>query len=334
MSQYGYVVYTFRVHRRGKKTDALPLGRLSGGEDALPLLYGLLRGLEEQSFTSRDRYLRADHIAPLGRTVRFMVKIGQSGQTSEIIDPDNGEAVVFNRTGRHIETGRRRGMIIAPSGSYVGLLVLEVHGRSSAKTLLSTALKRGLLKHVNHVLDIEAVVDDAALEEYVKKANVHAVTLRRAGLPTDIAEAVSMREADADKGQLELRITPGRIKQFQQNLIARLRGDDGARRRLLQVGGLEFSELSMSMEVGERKTTLTVTADRIPSFVYDLGRTLPSDEVFFREVKSGAGEIGAALGMTVGAGWDAGEWTDKSLSELLLLPMEVTPDDDGELVTE
>ncbi|MEU8404312.1 hypothetical protein AB0C28_54865 [Nonomuraea sp. NPDC048892] len=263
-----------------------------------------------------------------------MVKIGQSGQTSEIIDPDNGEAVVFNRTGRHIETGRRRGMIIAPSGSYVGLLVLEAHGRSSAKTLLSTALKRGLLKHANHVLDIEAVVDDAALEEYVKKANVHAVTLRRAGLPTDIAEAVSMREADADKGQLELRITPGRIKQFQQNLIARLRGDDGARRRLLQVGGLEFSELSMSMEVGERKTTLTVTADRIPSFVYDLGRTLLSDEVFFREVKSGAEEIGAALGMIVGAGWDAGEWTDKSLSELLLLPMEVTPGDDGELVTE
>ncbi|WP_204027299.1 hypothetical protein [Sinosporangium siamense] len=300
----------------------------------LPLLYGLLRGLEDQSFTVKDKYLRVDKVAPLGRTVQFEAVVGRSGQTSEIIDPDHDEAVVFTRTGRHIETGRRRGMIVAPSHSRVGLLILEVYGRSGAKTLLSLALKRGLLKHSNHVLDVEAVVDESALEEYIKQANVRAVTLRRVGLPTDIAEAVSVGQVDAGKGQLELRITPGRIKQFQRNLISRLRGDDGARRRLLQVGGLEFSELSMSMDIGDRKTTLMVTADRIPSFIYDLGGTRLSDEKFFGEVKSGAVEIGAALGMIVGAGWDAGEWSVESLSELLLLPVEVTPDDDGELVAE
>ena len=94
--------------------------------------------------------------------------------------------------------------------------------------------------------------------------------MRRSGLPADIADEVELSRDDAETGKLELKITPGKIKQFQRQVISRLRGDDTARRRLLQLHGLEFDELSVGMTVGERQTTLTVTADRVPTFVYDL----------------------------------------------------------------
>jgi hypothetical protein len=329
MAQYGYMVYTFRVHRHGKG-EHLSLGRLPGGQDALVCLYGLLRGLEKESYKQKKNYLRILQVDPRGRVIQFKLQVGQSGYTSKIIDPIDGDTVVFDRSDHHVEAGERRGVIIAPFHSRVGLLILEVRGRSSAKTILAPALKKGFRCHTQLILNIEAVVDEEALKEYIAKANVKAITLRKTGLPGDIAEAVSMREADAQRGKLELRITPGRIRQFQRDIVSRLRGDGGVRRRLLEVGGLEFDELSIGMEVGTRKTTLTVTAERIPSFVYDLGSELPSDDAFFDEVRAGSEEIGEAVGMTVSAGWDAGSWTDESLSVVLALPAEVAHSDEGD----
>ena len=144
-------------------------------------------------------------------------------------------------------------------------------------------------------------------------------------MPPDIADAIDFNATEADAGKLELKIkSPNRAKEAQRRLLARLRGDDAARRRLLQVHGMEFDELSVAMEVGERKTTLTVTADRIPSFVYDLPmRRSPTDAEFYREVRRAVPEIARAVGATLGQGWQAGEWSEDALGTVLHVPLEV-----------
>lgn len=325
MAAYGYVVHTFRVHKWGKRDEAGPLGNFDGhGADALPYLYGALRGLTQSGVNDRNRHLRVKAVEGVGRTARFTVEIGQSGQTSQFFDSIDGTQPVFERNDRHIETGLRRALIVAPTGSTNGLLVTEVQGRSGARTLLAPALSRIFKFHTEHILDIASVVDETALEQFIAEAQAHTITLRKSGLPTDIAEMVEIQSKDAPSGKLELRITPGnKVRQFQKSVVARLRGDDGSRRQLLQVHGLNFDELSVGMTVGDRRTTLTVTADRVPTFVYDLpGRTPVTDDAFYADAKATVREIASAVGVHLGQGWQTGKWSAKATRNLLTVPEE------------
>jgi hypothetical protein len=143
----------------------------------------------------------------VGRTVQFNVEIGQSGRTSQFFDPvAASDEPVFERADRHIETGLRRGLLVAPNRCTVGLLVTEVHGRSGVKSLLAPTLSRIFRHYTDHVLDIAAVVDEDALRQYLDAADIKEITLRRTGLPTDIADAVLFTAKDAEAGKLEMKI--------------------------------------------------------------------------------------------------------------------------------
>ncbi|MEU3456891.1 hypothetical protein ABZ671_25315 [Micromonospora sp. NPDC006766] len=321
--KYGYALSAFRVRPHGG--DPQPLGSFDGTTDALPILYGVLRGLAGQPVSERQRHLSVKSVEPAGRAVRFSVKVGNSGQRSEFYDRDDDQTVVFHRDDRHIEHTTLRGLLLAPADSTTGLLALEVQGRVGAKTLLGPALSKRF-RHFSdgYILDIASVVDEEGLARLLAEAQAHQITLRRAGLPQDVADAVEMSAQDAETGKLELKITPGKIKQFQRSLVAKLRGeDDTARRRLLHVTGVDFDELSVVMTVGERSTTLTVTAERVPSFVYDLpGREKPDDSRFYGEVTRTINEISTAVGVVVRPEWDTGKWSGEALEARLTLPQE------------
>ena len=235
---------------------------------------------------------------------------------------------MFRRRDEHIETNIRRGLIVVPSRASAGLLALEVHGRSGAKALLVPVLARLFRRHTGLVLDVDAVADESALQKFIAEAQAHEITLRRTGLPRDIADAVEMNPDDAPVGKMELKITPGRLKRFQQTLIGRLRGDDQTRSALLQMHGLQFDELSVGMEVGERRTTLTVTADSVPTFIYDIrSHDVPGDDLFFSEVLASVREIAPAVGVNVTPGWEDEKWSDDARMFSLTLPPEESDDD-------
>jgi hypothetical protein len=334
VTKYGYIAYTFSIHKHGSH-DALPLGNIGTGQDSLVLLYGMLRGLGDKGIQSGNRYLRADSVEGSGRTVKFRVAVGQSGVTANILDPDDDDKLVFKRADHHIEASIRRGLLVTPTQSRSGLLILEVYGRAGAKSILCPALKRSFRHHTGLILDFAAVVDEEALRQYLEQAAIKGITLRRSGLPSDIADVVELAQNDTNVGNLELRITPGRIKAFRQNLVDKLRGDDRARRSLLQVGGLDFSDLSITMEVGQRKRTLTIDADRVPSFIYDLpGAAALSDDAFFKEALASVDEIARAVGVTVGASWQDTQWSPDALSTTLELPAEEPGDEQPDETTE
>jgi hypothetical protein len=329
MMHHGYVVYSFRIHKFGSK-EFLPLGALEGGEDALVLIYGALRGLQDRGVKEGNKYLHAGVIQPRGRMVRFKVDVGQSGSSSTFVDPEDEDRVVFRRSTHHVETSVRRCLLVAPTLSRTGLLVLEVHGRSGAKTILCPALKRAFRKHTGLIVDITAMVDEAALEHYLTQAALHEVTLRRTGLPSDIADAVDIGATESSAGSMELRISPGGIKRFASGLVAKLRGDQGARSRLLHVGGFEFSDLSVTMDVGDRRRTVTITADRLPNFVYDIPHHREiTDEIFYGEVIASIDEIAEAAGVAVGTSWQDGEWSAEALATMLEIPAEEGTDDEA-----
>jgi hypothetical protein len=70
------------------------------------------------------------------------------------------------------------------------------------------------------VLDIASVVDEAALQQFLAEADIREISLRRTGMPTDIADAVEFSSEEAEAGKLELKIKPAsRIKQVQRGLV-------------------------------------------------------------------------------------------------------------------
>jgi hypothetical protein len=337
-TKYGYMIYVFRVHRHGEAKSPLVLGQLAKRddetqkpEDALTVLYGALRAMTAQRYSgSNNRHIHAKNVTGLGRTVRFSVSVGQSGQRSEFYGPADTDKPVFERKDEHIESNVRRGLVVAPSGSSAGLLILEVHGRSGAKSLLVPLLSKLFRHHTGLILNVASVVDEAALQKFIAEAHAHEITLRRTGLPRDIADAVEMAPDDAPAGKMELKITPGKLRRFQQAIIGRLRGEDSqSRRALLQMHGLQFDELSVGMTVGERRTTLTVTADNVPTFVYDIrSRDIPDDALFYREVLAAVREMASAVGVNVRPGWEDGAWSPEAQAFSLTLPQE-GPDSDS-----
>lgn len=172
---------------------------------------------------------------------------------------------------------------------------MEARSRTTGMTLLSATCKRGIRHHTGLITDFNAIVHQAALDKFLEEAKVNAVTLRRHSLPSDIAEQLEVRQPDARLGNLELTISRGKIPAFTQRLTSKFRQDD-ARRRLLTVGGLDFDELNVRLKVGERQTTLSVSADQAPAFVYEMrSRQPPADEAFHQEVLATVPEAGPGV---------------------------------------
>ncbi|UQS24044.1 hypothetical protein L1857_15005 [Amycolatopsis thermalba] len=339
MGKYGYRFYTFSVHRHGDAATRLPLGELCGEgadahgiprsrSDAIVTLYGLLNGLLGRRVDEKTKHLTVQGVTPAGRSVRFIADLGTSGVNSTFIDPAaSGSHPVFTRAEHHIESNRRRGLIVAGTKSTVGLLALESVSGSTGTTQIVPLLKRGFRAHTRMVIDFDAVVHENALQAFLDQARIGAVTLKRSGLPPDIADQLEVRDNQAHLGRLEMKISKGRIPEFTRGLTEKFRRDDSARRRLLSVGSLDFDELNVRMEVGDRSTTLSISADRMPSFVYQIqGRDRPDDQAFYREVSGMVAEVAQAFGaQIVGTTWQTGSWSEESLRTVVELPKQEGP---------
>ncbi|OKJ97536.1 hypothetical protein AMK34_11180 [Amycolatopsis sp. CB00013] len=333
MTKYGYKFYTFSVHKPRDNDARLSLGELRGESaqaqgmspsrtDALIALFGLLNGMLGRRVDERTKHLTIQDVRPAGRSVRFKVDLGTSGVSSTFIDPAAANAKpIFKRAEKHIESNERRGLIVAGTKSTVGMIALESWSNSTGSSQLMPLLKRGFSAHTGLVIDFDAVVHEQALHAFLEEAQIGAITLRRAGLPPDLADQLEVRDKEAPLGRLEMKISRGRIPEFKQRLTDKFRNDDQARAQLLSVGGLDFDEVNVKMQVGDRSTTLSIAAERMPSFVYQIpGREAPSDEEFYSEVQQMVPEVARAFGAIVGAGWETGNWSSSSQKTVVDLP--------------
>lgn len=339
MPRYGYTLYTFKFHRHGKKDEPLTLGALhhpvgsaeaealGWKNDALQVIAGVLRGADQRVEDNKQRHLLIKTVNGIGRTIRFTAVLGTSGLNSDFIDPDiDDEKPVFTREDRHIENEPRRAMLVVPTNSKTGLLALESRGRSTGREQIQSMIKRSVKHHTQLVVDFEAIVSEEALRRYLEQADVHDITLRRTGLPSDVADAVELGPQETDVGRLKLTISPGSLKTFVRTLPDKFRKDAAARGRLLRLGNLDFQELSVQFNDGERQTTMDISAERVPSFTYHLSRDVPTEDEFYRAVIETVGAIAQPTGVVVGAGWHAGQWKAGADTLRLPLPQEV-PDD-------
>ena len=334
MATHGYMMFTFRIHRVRDRATPLPLGEIqeSGAppKDALPIIYGIMRGLEGMRIDESNRHLTVSSVCGVGRCVTFAAQVGTSGQRSTIYDPSAASREpIFRRKPPHIENTHHRGLIVAPSRSATGLLILQAYRRRTGQSHLTPVLKRVFRRQTGLIIDFNSLVHEDALNDFLQRAEINEITLARAGLPTDIADIVEVEHGDVDLGRLKMTISRGRVKAFKRSIARKLQSDVQAREALLHVRGLDFNELSVKMNVGERATTLSVTAERVPSFVYQLSRE-PDDDLFYKEVGEMVEEVAPVLAMPLSAGWRTEQWSPAAADTIIEVQQREVARDDRE----
>ncbi len=315
MPSYGYTIHQFQVHPHGKPDEALRLGTLEApdvpgdaGTDALDVLYGLLYGMVGHPVADRadsTRRLELTSVHGVGRCVRFSGDLGRSGQESQIIDPGDGST--FQRTSRHIENVARRGLLVVPDHSTAGLLIVEAYGRTTGRRLLADDLKRTFRSYTERILDFLPAVDSKALAAYLEQAKINAIRLRRYKLPSDVADQLEMEGDQVDAGELDTFVR-GPIK---RTILNRLQHSEDARRRMLVIGGTEYNEASVQVQVGSRPLTVDITSDRAPKFITVIGPRRPTDEQFYAEVTAAIPDMAPGVNVRLAHEWATKPWSDE-----------------------
>ncbi|AEA27899.1 hypothetical protein Psed_5772 [Pseudonocardia dioxanivorans CB1190] len=318
MPSYGYMISQVCARKHAVK-EPLRLGTLrpaddpseSGGADALELLYGIMHGLVDHRLTTgsdKTRHLTIKSVTGIGRCVKFTYEIGRSGQASTITDPDDDSgSAPFNRSPRHIETQHhpRRGLLVLPDRSTAGMLVVEAHGRSTRRDVLRDELKRSFRRVTDGlILDVDPVADAAALARYLEEANINAINLRRYSIPHDLAENMGQAE-EAGSFSMKTQITGP----FKRVFLKRLQNESDVRRRLLVMNDLDYNELNVETQSGDRTLTMSVIGDQAPRFINVIGSSRPSDQDFYASVNGSVSEVASGLGVSLPSNWATEGWS-------------------------
>lgn len=339
MSSYGYQVFSFRLHHNRQPEESLILGELlhppqseagrAAGptNDALGVIAGVLRGAENKKIDKRQQHLTITKVKGEGRSIRFTAEVGTSGQESTF--KDSTGRTKYQRGRGDIETLYNRALIVAPARSRAGLLVLEAQGRTTGRQQIESLLNTHIRNHTGLGLKIGAVVEGEALSQYLDRAKIHKVTLKKHSLPPDVADLVDVPETEREYGGLEMNITPGRMRRFARSVADKVRGENPTRSGLLEMHDLHFDELLVRMDDGDRKVTLTVSSDMsAPTFTYHLSGQRPSDDAFYADVVATVPRAATGPGVIVGEGWQSGVWAERLAQFVLTVPgTEVSNDD-------
>lgn len=339
---YGYLIWKVFLHKHGRIDEPLRLGTLqpldsteetpADGPVALRTFYGVLRGLvgSEIKDASGEKRITVKSVNGDGQCVRFSMDLGRSGEESDIFDPGQDQPV-FQRKRHHIDTTKRRGMLVLPDRSPAGLLILEAHGRGTGKDLLAAELKRIVKAHTDRLItEFPDLADPGALAEYLKQADIKRVTLKRTGVPEDIANGIGMLFDEAEVGRLELQIKQSRRFPWRRDVLTKLLEAEGdQRRQMLTVNGLEYQELNVQVAVGRRRTTVSVTGQQAPSFIYlmDPADERPSDDVFYAQVNETVADVAEGAGVRLGSTWASQPWSEASRGFIIERPAQEESDE-------
>lgn len=338
MPSYGFLMSQIQIHRRAAKSEPLRLGTqlppddpADSGTDTLQILYGIMRGLQGEQLDERGanatRHFTVATVEGVGRCIRFTANLGKSGQDSTIKDPE-ADTDPFVRNRRHIETlnDPRRGLILIPDRSTAGLLIVEAHGRSSWRDILRDELKRTFRQHTDQlVLDVNSVVDAVALARYLEEAKVNRLILRRYKLPKDFGNGLELGEEDETFSMKTEIAGP-----FRRRVLRRLQENSEDRRRLLVMNDMNYDELNVQVQVGERQATISVVGDRAPSIINVIGGTRPNDATFYRAVTDSIAEMAPGVGVNLGDGWATTPWSEEGKAFIIERSATSEEDPDGE----
>lgn len=111
--------------------------------------------------------------------------------------------------------------------------------------------------------------------------------------------------------------------------LSRIRSNSDVRDQLLQVGNIGFDSVNVGMRVGQRRTTLSVQADRVPYFTYVL-KDEPTETLFYQEVSDMVMAVAPSLGIPLGQDWKDKPWSSHATDRVIEVQPEEVSRDVGE----
>ena len=142
-------------------------------------------------------------------------------------------------------------------GADEGILILERFGRGGIRGALGSDLGDYMRHHFpDFRLDIRRLVPQQLVDQFLRNARIVRIRLIRFGIPSDIADRYDMGHEE-EEGKVEFRITAkrGRHLPFLDRIRAVL-ARELEPPRFLEVGGFEYDDVKVELELGGRRRTI------------------------------------------------------------------------------
>ncbi|MFG1646978.1 hypothetical protein ACGFMK_42440 [Amycolatopsis sp. NPDC049252] len=319
MSKYAYVAYRVTVSKSGQPDDPLDVGNFDGkGADLVAYFHGFLRCIGEEFIRRQkyDQYLAVPELVPRGRRVEFVTEYGRYGLQGTLVDTISGEKTHSYDEDESpvVET---RNMFVSPAEGRWAIFLAERYGGRGAASLILSEFKRAFrqcFENEELIVKYDGLLDPAAWAEYVEKADMTEMQVKRFGPSPDFADPVAAKSV----GRVVSRVRPMRGQKgfgraFRDKIISReIRAQD-----IIGIPVIDGDEVELKLNDGEQQRSVILGEEANPVLAYFLvgdKEERPSDGAVYAAMRKKVIDAKANLGLTLPQQWKDGTWDDSLLS--------------------
>lgn len=280
MAEHRVSIYSVQIHPKYRPDDPRQFGDFDHGMsyfgDTVAAFLGSLNWKDDSGVVV---LAAGDNVRTRKPDIAATLNTGEHGVVSRIYNNQNAELLA--RRADHREVVRAMIVFRLPPKSTLGLLAVHTpHGRG-VKGYLQRALESYLATHYSALkLKLDPVVPSGVLREAAEHDRLLKVRLVAYGSSTDAFEDHLIWGSRDDLGEVELRISPRRLKRLRgQPLLDLLEGRKAAD-ELLVFDGVPFDALKFEIEdeTGSRRTVVYGAQDRGHAVSYVIDSDVEIDE--------------------------------------------------------
>lgn len=266
MTKISLSLHTIRI-RKKRSEDYLSLSEFSPGLDLLDVLDEYFSNLTTTlSIDSGSKSILAiKHHTKRLRALKGIVRTGDYGYESDIVDPNDG-AIKYTKSVNEAEVLPFFFMIYIPEGKDEGLLALQRFGNLG----ITNTLKLDVNKYFSgrdtldgFKLEVKSLVPEDVITSLVDNGNITTVKFKKFGIQQDIADQYDGGGHKELQGYTELKIVAKNGMPFKSKVRAVLRGQRLAS-NMIELDDFRYDTVSITVNVnGESRT---IQLDNLNSF--------------------------------------------------------------------
>jgi len=270
MSSIGLAAFAIRIRNR-RNRQSCDLDSFTPGIDFIDVLTRYLTNdqARHRKLSGLLKVFKFENLDASGRIVKGIVKTGEYGYESDLIDAQTG-LDTHHRTSDEAELLPFYFLALIPSGSDEGILLLQRFKQFGITSIFREIVQRQFNKAFkNHSIEINPLVPDQVLNRIIDESRIVKARFIKFRLPTDTAERLA---AGHREDQFEVEYT---IKAKQKNHVplterikASMRNETDS--NILELENFEYDNVKIEVEVGDKLRTIDLS---------DLSRVSPNFDI-------------------------------------------------------
>ncbi|MEV8611947.1 hypothetical protein AB0383_29130 [Amycolatopsis sp. NPDC051373] len=318
MAKHAYVAYRLTVTKLRKPDEPLKLGNFDGRQtDILELFNGFLNGLKKNALRREklNQYISILRIDPKGRAIEFDAYYGRYGSSGSIIDTTSGQTT-HQYDEEESPVQMTRNLIASPKDGTWAIFLAERYSGRGAATALIREFKQAFRSRFEQdklIVNFDGLVDSDAWAQYVDKADMKEMKIKRFGPSSDIADPLVTKSV----GRVTSIIQPRRGQgSFPRSLREKLVSREITAQEIIGIPVADGDEVELALDDGRQQRSILLGEAEHPILSYVLAEDddeRPTNAQVRAQMVAKVSEAKSKLGLTLAHDWEDGQWSGEAL---------------------